>query len=219
MKEEYGGETASGQPVQSIRTGPASLATLSNDTIAKANNRVDFRDDHRWPAVTNTQIESLIPGEAFSPHRPECQRQVTDGTSCMCRKGQRLETRPAEQATIDLAHAVFEVDTVAGFVEVCHFAILMRRNAESACKLAYGVKHGLVFRSSYFATAKIRSRDLFYQRQHSDTDLLPTHGSDIDCRQIGDMAGRNGHDLAMMLKKEPRRPASLRGWTYRRRQG
>ncbi len=127
-----------------------------------------------------------------------------------------LKTRLAEQTAVNLAHTVFKVDTVAGFIEICHLAILGRRDAQSACKLAYCVKHSLSFRSGCCVVAKIRSLEVFYQRQRSDTALLPTHGKDIDYRQNCTIGGGIRHPTMKMLKKEPRKPVSSRGWTYRR---
>jgi hypothetical protein len=53
----------------------------------------------------------------------------------------RSETRLAEQAAVNLAHAVFEVDAVVGFVQISNFAVLGGGDAESAGELAYRVKH------------------------------------------------------------------------------
>jgi hypothetical protein len=61
--------------------------------------------------------------------------------------GQDLELRLAEHTAVDLAHTVFEIDPITRFIEIGHFAILGRGNAQGACKLAYCVKHRLIFRS------------------------------------------------------------------------
>ena len=85
-----------------------------------------------------------------------CQRPIAPGTPI-----QSLELRVAEHAAVDLTHAVFEVDPIAGFVEVCHFAILGRGNAQSACKLAYGVEHRIIFRLAAVLALKYDFPDLF----------------------------------------------------------
>lgn len=43
-----------------------------------------------------------------------------------------LETRLAEHAAVDLAHPVFKVDAVVGFVQVGEFAVLNGRDTEGA---------------------------------------------------------------------------------------
>jgi hypothetical protein len=47
----------------------------------------------------------------------------------------------AEHATVDLSNAVLEIEAIAGFVEVCHFAFLDGRAAQDAGELADGGKH------------------------------------------------------------------------------
>jgi hypothetical protein len=47
----------------------------------------------------------------------------------------------AEHATVDLANAVLEIEAIAGFIEVSHFAFLDGRTAQDAGELADGSKH------------------------------------------------------------------------------